>query len=88
MALADMQRILTQVLTSPEIRERLRAEAENLTEAEDPRQEAIRAVMTIPPRQLGHYAEALVNKRCRAVGKCLPATLRPGCCARSTPSFP
>ena len=33
-------------------------------------------MMSIPPRQLRHYAEALVNKRCRAVGKCLPATLR------------
>jgi len=76
MALADMQRILTQILTSPEIGERLRAEAENLTEAESPRQEAIRAVMRIPSRQLGHYALALVNKRCRAVGKCLPATLQ------------
>ena len=39
-------------------------------------EEAIRAVMAIPPRQLRHYAEALVNKRCRAVGKCLPTTLR------------
>src|SRR5208337_517966 len=33
MALADIQRILTQILTSPEIRERLRAEAESLTDA-------------------------------------------------------
>src|SRR5208337_4191949 len=70
MALADIQRILTQILTSPAIRARLRSEAESLTEAEGPRQEAIYAVMTISPRQLGHYAEALVNKRCRAVGKC------------------
>ena len=76
MALADIQRILTQILTSPAIRARLRSEAESLTEAEGPRQEAIYAVMTISPRQLGHYAEALVNKRCRAVGKCLPATLQ------------
>lgn len=76
MALADMQQILTQILTSPETRERLRAEAENLNEAGSPRHEAIRAVLAIPPRQLGHYAEALVNKRCRAVGKCLPTTLR------------
>ena len=74
MALADIQRILTRVLTSPEIRERLRSEAEHLNE--DPRDEAIHAVLSIPTSQLTHYAEALVNKRCRAAGKCLPATLQ------------
>ena len=37
MALADQQRILTRVLTSPEIREGLRAEGEDLTRDADPR---------------------------------------------------
>jgi len=76
MALIDMQRILTRVLTSPELRERLRAEGENFNKNEDPRNEEIYALMKIPAIQLARYAEALVNKRCRAVGKCLPATLR------------
>jgi hypothetical protein len=76
MALADLQRLLTRVLTSPESRESLRAECANLSHDKQPLEEATPAVMNIPLHQLTHYAEALVNKRCRAVGQCLPATLR------------
>ncbi len=76
MALADVQQLLTRALTCPQTRMRLQTEAENLIQAEGLSDQAARAVMAIPAGQLEHYALALVNKRCRAVGKCLPATLR------------
>jgi hypothetical protein len=76
MALIDIQQYLTQVLTSKEMREGLGDGSGFLELAEGPSKAAIHAVLTIPPRKLRHYADTLVNKRCRAVGKCLPATLR------------
>jgi hypothetical protein len=76
MALADVQRLLTRLVTDAALRERFLLDPEAVA-AELGFERGVAATLaTIPPRQLQHYGASLLGKRRLDAQKCLPLTVR------------
>lgn len=76
MALADVQHLLTLLVTDPTLRERFLLDPARVAAALGFEPGVAAALATIPPRQLRHYGASLLGKRRMDAAKCLPLTAR------------
>jgi hypothetical protein len=76
MALADIQQLMTRLVTDPGLRARFLSDPQEVKASQGWSEDAIHVLAAVPARQLRHYGEALVHKRCRAVASCLRLTHR------------
>ena len=76
MALDDVQRVLTRLLTDPAFRERFLADPEATARAEGLAPADARALAGVPAAQVRRAGAGLANKRRRGAAGCLPMTRR------------
>jgi hypothetical protein len=76
MALADVQRLLTRLVTDSELREAFIRNPDSTAAALRLDPDAARTLSAISPRQLRHYGVSLMSKRRQDVAKCLGLTAR------------
>jgi hypothetical protein len=76
MSLPELQRMLARLVTASDLREGFLGDPEGVAESLGWDAQLAGVLATLPPHQLRHYAESLVNKRCREAARCLPLTFK------------
>ena len=76
MNLPALQQILARLVTEPDLRDRFLDDPAKAAATERWDTEMVRAISTISTSGLRHYGDALLNKRAREAGRCLPLTCR------------
>ena len=76
MSLPELQRMLARLVTASDLREGFLDDPEGVAESQGWDAQLAGVLATVPPHQLRHYGESLVNKRCREAARCLPLTFK------------